>query len=77
MLFAVGLFQALKGVIEKKEVRIICYADDIVILADMPEKTEKAIKEVEERLTLSQLTLNSQKQKGSQTEEQNKATHRG
>ena len=62
-LFAVGLFQALKGVIEKKEVQIVCYADDIVLLADTPEKAEKAVKEVEERLTLSQLTLNSQKTK--------------
>lgn len=62
-MFAVGLFQTLKEIIDKKQVRLICYADDIVILGNSIEVTEAAIKEVQNRLELSQLKVNPDKTK--------------
>ena len=62
-LFSVGLYQTLKDTIEKKKIQFICYADDIVMIAESIQDIEEALKEVEHRLTMSQLRLNPEKTK--------------
>ena len=62
-LFSVGLYRTLKDIIEQEKIRFICYADDIVMIGKTIQDMEEAMKEVEHRLTMSQLKLNSGKTK--------------
>ena len=62
-LFSVGLFQTLREVIEERKVKLVCYADDVVVMGESREATEQAITEIERRLVLSQPRLNPEKTK--------------